>query len=251
MKVLDLTYSKRLISPGISFKVVLCFHSLFGIYLMYNSYTEYWLIFNPTIVFREIFLGNLVSQIMKSPQFEDPINTVKDLVERNITVFQYESALASTKRSYLHYNISEWSHVANNMIPARQCWGTIECLMENGSYPNYIKYHVHGNRTHAFVKGYLWNSDLWAFPDKKKWWRSNMVISFINPYSSHITNRTWIFNEVCTFSSENNLRVQIQIKSFQSLMLNFNFLFLLRLTIWLYFFFLSSATRFFSAPPHA
>ena len=138
---------------------------------------------------------------MKSPEFADPIETVEDLVNRNITVFQHAHSFNSTKNFWLYrqdlgHDISAWTHVANNMVPASTCYGTTECLMRNGSYPNFIKYHVHGNRTHAFVKSYLFNSDLWAFPDKKKWWRSKKVLSFNNPYGGHITNRSWIFNEV-------------------------------------------------------
>ena len=47
--------------------------------------------FNFISFCREIILGNLVSQVMRGEEFEDPIDTVGDLVDRNIIVlYLYE-----------------------------------------------------------------------------------------------------------------------------------------------------------------
>ena len=40
--------------------------------------------------FREIFLGNLVSQAIKKPSHENPIDTIKDLIDQNVTIVEVE-----------------------------------------------------------------------------------------------------------------------------------------------------------------
>ena len=152
------------------------------------------------LLFRELFLGNLVSQLMKIPQFEDPINTVQDLVQRNITIFESNSNLVASKTSFLKLDSSDWEHIANTMIPTDYgCYnGTQICTELNGTWLNMIKYHLHGNKTHAFIYGYLYPDELEVMP-KKNWWRSDKLEIGSNPYLGVITSRNWILNEVNFF----------------------------------------------------
>ena len=39
-----------------------------------------------TFCSREVFLGNVLNEMMRNPTFEDPVNNARDLVERNITL---------------------------------------------------------------------------------------------------------------------------------------------------------------------
>ena len=137
---------------------------------------------------------------MKRPQFEDPINSVKDLVDRNITIFEYDDLFENMKDVFKQHNISEWDHVANTMVPGEGC-STNYCANKNGTYQYFIKHHLHGNNTHAFVKGYLFQTDLGVMPEKKNWWRSKKVLATTNPYDALMTSRKWILNEVNFFPS--------------------------------------------------
>ena len=53
---------------------------------------------------------------MEKQQYEDPINTAKDLIEKNVTIFEISTSFHTMKQAYLEQNTSEWKHIANNMI---------------------------------------------------------------------------------------------------------------------------------------
>ena len=131
---------------------------------------------------------------MKRPQFEDPIDTLKDLVDQNITIFEYDFLFNNLRSVYLSVNTSEWDSVAQTMVPAKVC---TYCFDTNGTYHFYMKHHVHGNRSHAFLKGYLFTEDKEVM-DKENWWRSKKI-AYDNPYGGVMTSRNWILNEVIFF----------------------------------------------------
>ena len=132
---------------------------------------------------------------MRIPQFE-PINTVQDLVNQNITIFEYDYWFNYSSEWYSDLNISEWKDVANTMVPAAWINCNISCADTNETYEFFIKHHLHGNKTHAFIKGYLFSSDLAVMPKKKNWWRSNKLEFGTNPHGAVPTSRNWILNEV-------------------------------------------------------
>ena len=135
---------------------------------------------------------------MRIPQPGDTINNVQDLLKHNVTIFEYDYLLESYRDWYLDLNISEWDHVANTMVPADySCYnGTRICAEVNGTWENFIKYKLHGNRTHAFIVGYLGVYELEVMPEKRNWWRSNKLEFGSNPYAGLLTSRNWILNEV-------------------------------------------------------
>ena len=134
---------------------------------------------------------------MKKPQYEEPIDTVKDLVEQNRTLFREEYYFSSLKKAFLEQNTSEFTHIAKYMIPTNEtCGDVITCLKTNDSWAFYVKHHVHGNRTHAFFKSYLFNYDLGIIPSKKDWYRSKESLSVSNPFTTRLTSSKWILNEV-------------------------------------------------------
>ena len=152
----------------------------------------------------------MVTQLMKTPQFEDPINTVKDLVDQNITIFEYRHKFDDSRSFYLRENTSDWNHVANTMLPVGSYW----CCCCNPddfitSWQYYIKFHVHGNKTHAFLKGFLDEDDFEVKPvkgynsfilNKKSWWRSDKIEIGTNRYNADLSSRNWILNEVSLLS---------------------------------------------------
>ena len=157
-------------------------------------------------------MGNLISQLMRIPQHENPINTVQDLVEHNITIFEHDLVLDDRRNFYLRANISEWNHVAKTMVPARwDHWGCLKpqqiqiCADTNGTWQFYVKHHLHGKKTHAFMKSSLLPHDLeimpgmkhWLRSARKIWWRSERVLTAAwMPFTASMTSRNWINNEV-------------------------------------------------------
>ena len=81
--------------------------------------------------------------------------------------------------------------MANTMV-AGEAYCKYNCADTNGTYQYLIKHHVFGNRTHAFIKGYLYNTDLEVIHNKKNWWRSEEAISKDNHYLGLMTSRNWI-----------------------------------------------------------
>ena len=67
------------------------------------------------IIFREVILGNLVSQVMRQEEFEDPIDTVSDLVDRNIIVLESSPVYNKLKNDILQLGSTEWTAVAHKM----------------------------------------------------------------------------------------------------------------------------------------
>ena len=91
---------------------------------------------------------------------------------------------------------SDWKHVGSTMVSAGNCFGD-DCADKNGTFQHLIKYYVHGNKSHAFIQGYLFERDLEIIEEEKFWWRSEKVlVGKTNPYSGASTSRNWILNEV-------------------------------------------------------
>ena len=138
---------------------------------------------------------------MRISQFEDPIDTVLDLVKHNITIFTHQIYYDNHRDFYLRSNTSEWDHVAKTLVPAdsscRSKYETEICAEKPGTWQYFVKNNLHGSKTHAIIKGYLSAIiDLEVMPEKKNWWRSNKLEYFSNPFGGLITSRNWILNEV-------------------------------------------------------
>ena len=82
---------------------------------------------------------------MFRPRFEDPIDSAKDMVEKNITLIDIWHQYPFWKQILLSVNSSEWTQLAENMVPMKS-WDEFEY---------YHDHYVQGNRTsggtHAFL----------------------------------------------------------------------------------------------------
>ena len=94
---------------------------------------------NDDLIFRELFLGSLVSQLMKIPEPGEPINSVQDLVKQNITIFEYDYLFEAMKNYLMDQNSSEWKHVAKTMVAGKGC-GSRYCADNNDTYQYLIKH---------------------------------------------------------------------------------------------------------------
>ena len=138
---------------------------------------------------REAYLCNLLTEMFR-PRFENPIDSVQDAVDRNITVFEHQYNYHGLKADLMALNITEWTSLAERMVP-----------LSYDEYDYYIEHYIHGNRTetsggtHAFMQSHLFPPDL-AIAPADKWWRSFDKLPGKNPYAGYLTDKKWILNEV-------------------------------------------------------
>ena len=121
---------------------------------------------------------------MMRPRFEDPIDTAKDMMDNNITLFEDEYYFPSLKQKLLDLDIPEYTFIAENMVSVKD-WD---------EYDYYIEHYIHGSGTHAFMGGNLGYFILQIVP-MEKWWKSSEIIP-VNSYSSYLSGKNWIMNEV-------------------------------------------------------
>ena len=143
---------------------------------------------------------------MRRPDYESPINSAKDAVAKNITFFHDDSSLERYKSFMKDLNISEWTKIAQNMVPATECANIQrtgrplkDCGNLDTDHPFFIKHKVLGNGTHAFLRAYLLEYDV--YPDslkdvKKKFWRSTEKLPGVSSYAGFLTSRRrWLLIE--------------------------------------------------------
>ena len=122
---------------------------------------------------------------MMRPRFEDPIDTAKDMMENNITVFEYQYYYSSWKQFLLSLDIPEYTFIAENMVSVKN----------SDEYNYYVEHYIHGSGTHAFLDGNLGYNNLQIAP-MEKWWKSSEIVPGLSPYGNYLSGRNWIMNEV-------------------------------------------------------
>ena len=139
-------------------------------------------------------LCNLLSTILR-PNFEEPLDTAKQLVEKNITLYDgpgYELWKQFLLESYNPdynklgetYLISDdWDHYYNMSLHDAIGNGT-HALMTSALYSSDLamgkKYHPEGNGTYG-------------------WYRSKDKVAGYYPYVGYLTDKKWHLNEVFSF----------------------------------------------------
>ena len=120
------------------------------------------------------------------PRFEDPIDTAKDMVHNNITLFMHEYEYPINKQFLLKLDIPEFTFIAENMVSVKD-WD---------EYDYHVEHHIHGSGTHAFMAGNLDYINLQIAPMEKWWKSSESVPETTSNYKSYLSRRNWILNEV-------------------------------------------------------
>ena len=118
------------------------------------------------------------------PRFEDPIDTAKDMMDNNITLFKHQYYYSSEKQALLSIDKPEYTYIAENMVSVK----------DYDEYFFYVEHYIHGSGTHAFMKGNLEYKDLQIAP-MEKWWKSSESVPIFS-YASYLSNKNWIMNEV-------------------------------------------------------
>ena len=116
------------------------------------------------------------------PNFEEPLDTAKQLVDQNITIYMYPDAVL-WREFMLESPIPEYGILAKNLIIADN-WD---------HFFNMSEYDVMGNGTHAQIGPYLEPYEL----DMGRWHRSKEKFE-VDPFFVFLCNKKWHLKEVIT-----------------------------------------------------
>ena len=129
---------------------------------------------------------------MLRPNFEEPLDTAKQLVEKNITIYM-SPGTQIWKQFLLESPIPEYNKLGETFL-------TPEYLSD---FLNISKHYVIGSGTHAFMGGHLHPYYLALgkkhHPDGNRtngWYRSKEKLAGKYPYGGYLTNKKWNLNEV-------------------------------------------------------
>ena len=134
-----------------------------------------------TVISSHILLCNVLTIILR-PNFEEPLDTSKQLVEEEITLYMWPGT-DGWREWMLESNNSEYKILAKTLIYADD-WDHFD----NMSMDDVL---VKG--THALLTGYLTQFEL----DMGRWYRSKEKFED-DPYFVYLSNKKWHLNEVTT-----------------------------------------------------
>ena len=126
-------------------------------------------------------LCNLLTTILR-PNFEEPLDTAKQLVEKNITLYMIPGR-EIWKRFLLESSIPDYNILGETMIVAD----------DYDHFDNIMEHDVIGAGTHAHgPAAYLEPYHLAL----GRWYRSKEKLAGKNPFAGYLTNKKWNLNEV-------------------------------------------------------
>jgi len=129
---------------------------------------------------RHILLCNLLTTILR-PNFEEPLDTAKQLVDKNVTLYDIPGTQI-WKQFLLESSIPEYNILGETLI----------ITDDYDQFYNISKHDVIGNGTHAYMGGFLGPVEL----AMGRWYRSKEKVSGNHPYGGYLTNKKWHLNEV-------------------------------------------------------
>ena len=136
---------------------------------------------NKNLFCSHILLCNILTVILR-PEFEEPLDTAKQLVEQNITLY-FPQGYEIWKQFLLQSPNSEYNILGENMIITDD-WD---------HFKNMTKHDVIGAGTHAHgPAAYLEPYHLAL----GRWYRSKEKLGGDNPYVGYLSNKKWHLNEV-------------------------------------------------------
>ena len=116
---------------------------------------------------------------MHRPNFEKPINTPEDLIEKNMTLFVIPGG-------------EYWvQFLANSPIPEYKTLSESMIIPEDWyQYNHLIEHGIIGNGTHAYMSSYQsqWEKSL------GRWWQGDLVLGNF-PYGGYLSDKKWYLNE--------------------------------------------------------
>ena len=123
------------------------------------------------------------------PNFEEPLDTAKQLVEQDITLYDGPNAIM-WKYFLLESSLPEFKKLGENFIVSED-WD---------HYFNLTAHNVMGAGTHAIMMAYINPYDLEYSEEYdilgRGWYRSKERIAGKYPFSGFLANKKWHLNEV-------------------------------------------------------
>ena len=140
-------------------------------------------------MFSHILLCNLLTTILR-PNFEEPLDTSKQLVEKNIMLYDAHGTEVN-KQFLLESTIPEYNILGEHYIIADD-WDHYYYMTEHD---------VIGAGTHAVMVALLGHYVLSLGENKeinsgRGWYRSKERLAGKYPYGGYLTNKKWHLNEV-------------------------------------------------------
>ena len=142
---------------------------------------------NKNLFCSHILLCNILTVILR-PEFEEPLDTAKQLVEQNITIYR-EQGFVIWKLFLQESSIPEYKILGENMILV-DGWDnfenmTIHDVMGAGTHAQmtnniYSYYRALGRRYH---------------PEGRGWYRSKEKVAGVYPYGGYLSTKKWHLNE--------------------------------------------------------
>ena len=114
------------------------------------------------------------------PNFEDPLDTAKQLVEKNISLYNWPGAEMWTQ-FLLDSPIPEYNILGEGMVDVDN-WDLYYSISEQ----------VIGNGKYAIMTPLMGLEEL----EMGEWYRSEERVSGYYPYGGYLTNKKWSLNEV-------------------------------------------------------
>ena len=159
--------------------------------------------------FRHILLCNVLTTILR-PNFEEPLDTLDQLVEKKIILFGFPGS-------------ELWKQFLLDSSIYNKLGQTYIVADDDDHFYDMIKYDVMGAGTHAEVTGFLYPDEMdigeQYHPQPrghKGWYRSKEKLAGDNPYAGYLTNKKWHLNEVLPIQYE-TMRLFILIMTFKEM----------------------------------
>ena len=115
------------------------------------------------------------------PNFEEPLDTAKQLVDKNITLYSVPGGQI-WKQFLLESPISNYKILGENIVIADD-WDHLDKIAERD---------IIGAGTHALMRARVTKFQL----SLGKWYRSKEKLAGKFPYGGFLTNKKWHLNEV-------------------------------------------------------
>ena len=116
---------------------------------------------------------------MNRPNFEKPINTPEDLIEKNITLFEIPGG-EYWAQFLANSPIPEYNTLSKSMVIAK----------DYDQYDHMIEFGIIGNGTHAKMVPYLTPWDKYL----GRWWQGDLVLGNF-PYGGYFSDKKGYLNE--------------------------------------------------------
>ena len=130
-------------------------------------------------VFSHILLCNLLTTLLR-PNFEEPLDTAKQLVEKNITLYD-GPGFEIWKQFLLESPISEYNKL-----------GDIYLLADDWDHFSNLSKLVISTGKYALMTGGIYEAET----SLGRWYRSEEKVAGKYPYGGYLTTKKWHLNEV-------------------------------------------------------